>query len=166
LCAEVGGGRALVLELAGDAAAVRADQESLAAKLGARAAPAGAVATLRAALGGGAVRFRVAALPSELEGVRAALCAAGASTLVMPARNLAIAQFAANEAAFSGQLTAVSEAARRAGGAWRIETAPLAQRAGRELLGDADATLPLQRAIKRAYDPRGILNPGRGFGEA
>jgi FAD/FMN-containing dehydrogenase len=154
-----------VLELAGDAAAVDADRAELAGKLGAVDAPEGAVALVRAAQGGGAVRFRVAALPTEVEGVRAALCAAGAAVLVYPARGFAVAQLAADEQAFPARLAAVSAAAQRAGGAWCLEAAPLALRAGREVLGARDATLALQRALKRAYDPSGCLNPGRGFGE-
>jgi FAD/FMN-containing dehydrogenase len=162
----VGGGRACVLELAGDVAVVAADRAAFAAKLGATDAPESAVALVRAAQGGGEVCFRLAALPSEVESVRAALCAAGAAALVYPARGLVYAQFAAHEPAFPAQLAAVSAAAQRAGGAWRLETAPLALRSGREVLGERDATLALQRALKRAYDPQGILNPGRGFGEA
>ena len=168
-CAAAGTARAFVLELAGDDAAVAADRAAFAAKLGALDAPANAVAEVRAAQASGGVRFRVAALPSETEPLRGALCAAGASTLVYPARGLAYACFAASAisdaSAFAAQLAAVENAAQRAGGAWRIEAAPAALRSGQEVLGARDGTLALQRALKRAYDPRGILNPGRGFGE-
>jgi glycolate oxidase FAD binding subunit len=161
----LGGARALVLELAGDEAAVAADRALLASKLGASDAAEDAVALVRAVQGGGEVRFRIAALPSEVETLRNALCAAGASMLAYPARGLVYARFAPSESAFSAQLAAVAPAALRAGGAWRLEAAPLALRAGREVLGQRDATVSLQRAIKRAYDPQCILNPGRGFGE-
>lgn len=161
---EFGGARVLVLELAGDAAAVAADRAAFAAKLGAIAAPAGAVDAVRAAMGGGAVCFRLAALPSERETLRGALQAAGASTLALPARGLVYAHFAADADAFPTQLAAVAAAARGANGAWRLEQAPLALRSGREVLGERDATLALQRAIKRAYDPAGVLNPGRELG--
>ncbi|MBM4384437.1 MAG: FAD-binding oxidoreductase [Deltaproteobacteria bacterium] len=165
LAAQLGGTRAFVLELAGDAAAVEADRAVWAAKLGALDAPANAVELVRAAQGGGALRFRVAALPSEAPALREALCAAGASTLVYPARGLVSARFEASDArAFEAQLTAVREAAKRAGGTWRLEAAPLALRIGREVSGEVDATLALQRALKRAYDPANVLNPGREFG--
>jgi glycolate oxidase FAD binding subunit len=166
LCASLGCARALVLELAGDEAAVEADRAALASKLGALEAPADAVALVRAAQGAGEVRFRLAALPSEVETLRSALRAAGASTLLYPARGLVYAHFSASESVFPAQLAAVAAAARRANGAWRLDAAPLALRSGREVLGDSDATLSLQRAIKRSYDPQHILNPGRGFGEA
>jgi glycolate oxidase FAD binding subunit len=165
LCARFGGVRVLALELAGDEAAVAADRALFAAKLGASEATEDAVGLVRGAQGGGEVRFRVAVLPSEVEGLRGALCAAGASTLAYPARGLVYALFAARESAFSAQLAAVAAAATRANGAWRLEAAPLALRAGREVLGQPDATIPLQRAIKHAYDPQRILNPGRAFGE-
>jgi FAD/FMN-containing dehydrogenase len=164
LSAQLGGARAFVLELAGDAAAVEADRAAWAAKLGAIDAPASTVDIVRAAQGSGAVRFRVAALPRELPALREGLCAAGASTLVYPARGLAYARFDANDArAFEAQFAAVREAAKRVGGAWRLEAAPLARRAGREVLGEVDATMTLQRALKRAYDPANVLNPGREF---
>ena len=170
LGAAVGASRAFVLELAGDDAAVAADRAAFAAKLGASDAPAEAVAEVRAAQASGAIRFRVASLPSETEAVRGALCAAGASTLVYPARGLVYARFDAKPnadvGAFAAQLAAVASAAQRAAGAWRVEAAPAELRSGREVLGTRDGTLALQRALKRAYDPRGILNPGRGFGEA
>jgi FAD/FMN-containing dehydrogenase len=166
LCAELGGARAFVLELAGDAAAVAADRAAFAAKLGARDAPEHAIALLRAAQGAEGVRFRLAALPSELEAARGALCAAGAATLAFPARGILYAQFASSAGAFGAQSAAVAAAAARANGAWRLEDAPLPLRSGREVLGERDGALALQRAVKRAYDPQGILNPGRGLGEA
>jgi glycolate oxidase FAD binding subunit len=165
LCSPLGGARAFVLELAGDDAAVASDRAAFAAKLGAADAPSGAIDRVREAQGGGEVCFRVAALPSELAGLRGALGAAGASVLELPARGLAYARFEADPRAFRAQLAAVSAAAHQAHAAWRLEAAPLALRAGAEVLGAADEAAALQRALKRAYDPAGILNPGRGFGE-
>jgi glycolate oxidase FAD binding subunit len=165
LSARLGGARACVLELASDEAAVEADRAAWTGKLGATLAPTNALDLVRAAQGGGALRFRVAALPSEAPAVRDALCAAGARTLVYPARGLVYANFEASAArAFEAQLSAVRDAARRAKGAWRLEAAPLALRANREVLGESDTTLALQRALKRAYDPANVLNPGREFG--
>jgi glycolate oxidase FAD binding subunit len=167
LCALTRAPRVLAIELAGDDAAVAADRAALLAKLGAEPVPSGVVARLREIQGSGEVRFRVAALPTELDAACRMLAAAGARTLAFPARGVAFAVFAAaaSDVAFAAQLSAVAEAARRAGGAWKLEAAPLALRSGREVLGERDATLPLQRAIKRAYDPGDLLNPGRGFGE-
>ncbi len=168
LCAAAHARRALVLELAGDEAAVAADRAALAPKLGEASAPASTIDDVRTAQARGPVRFRLAALPSELAPLSAALAAAGAATLSFPARGLAYAVFAlppgAGETHFDAQLAAVRAAAQRAGAAWRIEAAPAALRAGREVCGERDGTLALQRAVKQSYDPRGILNPGRGLG--
>jgi FAD/FMN-containing dehydrogenase len=49
---------------------------------------------------------------------------------------------------------------------WCVEAAPVGLRAGREVCGEPGGTLALQRAVKRSYDPDGILNPGRGLGES
>jgi FAD/FMN-containing dehydrogenase len=40
----------------------------------------------------------------------------------------------------------------------------VAAREGREVFGGTAGTLALERAIKRQYDPAGILNPGRFAG--
>jgi len=48
-----------------------------------------------------------------------------------------------------------------ADGTRRLEEAPVAAREGREVFGGAAGTLALERALKRSYDPAGILNPGR-----
>jgi len=167
LCERVRAPRVLAIELAGDEAAVAADRAALLAKLGAVLASADLAAQLRAIQGGGEIRFRVAVVPSELDAACRGLAAAGARTLAFPARGLAYAFFPdhADASAFGAQLSAVANTARRAGGAWKIEAAPLALRSGREVLGDPDGTLPLQRAVKRAYDPENVLNPGRGVGE-
>jgi len=159
--------RSLAIELAGDDAAVAADRAALLAKLGAAPAPADVVARLREIQGSGEIRLRVAVLPTGLDAACRALAVAGARTLAFPARGIAYAFFAgsANDAAFGAQLSAVTDAARGAGGAWKLEAAPLALRSGREVLGDRGGALPLQCAVKRAYDPGNVLNPGRGFGE-
>lgn len=164
LCALLGGARAFVLELAGDDAAVAADRAALAGPLAAIDAPANAVELVRAVQGGGAVRFRVAALPGELSALCGALAAAGASTLGFPARGIAYARFEASASAFGAQCAAVAAAAEAARGAWRLEVAPLALRVGRDLLGVEAGTAALQRALERVYDPQRILNPGRGIG--
>jgi glycolate oxidase FAD binding subunit len=167
LCAALGGARVLLMELAGDEAAVAVDRAHLSSALGASPAPVDAVERLRAWMGAGEVRFRIAVLPTQIEAARSALAALGASTLAFPARGVVYALFGAppDASAFGAQLAAVSRAADGAGGAWKLEAAPPALRSGREVLGTRDASLRLQRALKRAYDPDAILNPGRGFGE-
>ena len=62
--------------------------------------------------------------------------------------------------------TAARRAASASQGSVRIEEGSLALRAGREVFGVDPAQLPLHRALKRRYDPAGVLNRGRFVGEA
>jgi glycolate oxidase FAD binding subunit len=157
--------RALVVELAGDAAAVAADAAALASAHGAAPENGGALEALREAQAAGPLRVRIAALPGGLPAAAAVLRAAGGATLAYPARGLLWARFPLDgpddERAAERALAAANEAARRAGGACLIESAPLAVREGREVFGGRAAALALERAIKRQFDPSGILNPGR-----
>jgi glycolate oxidase FAD binding subunit len=163
-----GAARALVIELAGDAAAVEQDERSLAQALGAKPAEAAVLAALREAQGAGALRVRIAALPSELPLAAEALRAGGGAVLAHPARGLLWARFrldgAEDEPSAERALRAASEAARLVRGACLLEAAPLAAREGREVFGGASPTLALERAVKRQYDPAGVLNPGRFAG--
>jgi FAD/FMN-containing dehydrogenase len=59
---------------------------------------------------------------------------------------------------------AVSTAAREAGGSWLLERAPRAARGARDAFGDSAALVPLTRALKARFDPKGLLNPGRQLG--
>ena len=45
-----------------------------------------------------------------------------------------------------------------------IEEAPDWAKQGRDVFGDPGALLPLYRALKHQYDPKGVLNPGRFAG--
>jgi glycolate oxidase FAD binding subunit len=169
-CALVAAPRAFVVELAGDAAAVAIDRSALASRLGAVPAASGVLAELRAAQAAGPARLRVAVLPSAVGALQAALAASGARTLALPGRGVVWAVFKEDAAedvdAFATHLDAVRAATRAAAGVWCVEAAPAALRAGREVCGDPGDTLALQRAVKRSYDPDGILNPGRGLGES
>jgi glycolate oxidase FAD binding subunit len=163
-----GASRRLVFELAGDSAAVAQDAEALAGALGAAPGESGAIDAVREAQGAGPLRVRVAALPSGLGAAAEALRAGGGAVLAYPARGLVWARFALegpeDERSASRALRAANEAARRAGGTCLLEASPVAAREGREVFGGAAATLPLERAIKRQFDPAGILNPGRFVG--
>ena len=160
-------GQALVVELAGDAAAVAQDAEQLARTLGAQALDT-PVEALRGAQGTGPLRVRIAALPTALPAAVARLRAGGGALLSYPARGLVWARFALegpdDERGADRALRAVTEAARAAGGSMVIEAAPLPARLGREVFPGALPTLALERAVKRQYDPGGILNPGRFVG--
>jgi glycolate oxidase FAD binding subunit len=161
-------GRWLVIELAGDTAAVAADAEALAAATGALPFEAGVLDAVRAAQAAGPLRVRVAALPARLPAAAARLREAGGELLLHPARGLAWARFALegpdDERGVDRALRAATVAAAEADGARRIEEAPVAAREGREVFGGAAPTLALERAVKRQYDPAGLLNPGRFAG--
>jgi glycolate oxidase FAD binding subunit len=165
-----GAPRALVVELAGDAAAVEQDAAGLASALGAAPGEPAALDAVREAQGAGPLRVRIAALPSGLAVAAEALRNGGGAVLAYPARGLVWARFALegpeDERGASRALRAANEAARRAGGACLLEASPVAAREGREVFGGTAATLALERAIKRQYDPAGILNPGRFAGGA
>jgi glycolate oxidase FAD binding subunit len=160
--------RWLVVELAGDAAAVAADAEALARANGAIASEAGALERVRAAQAAGPLRVRIAALPTRLPAAAARLREAGGALLVHPARGLAWARFPLegpdDERGVERALRAATTAAAEASGTRRIEEAPVAAREGREVFGGAAATFALERALKRQYDPGGLLNPGRFVG--
>jgi glycolate oxidase FAD binding subunit len=160
--------RYLVLELAGDAAAVDVDAAWLEAECDACEGYAEALEEVRAAQGGAPLRIRIAGLPSELAAASDILREAGGQLLVHPARGLAWARFPLSspedEAGVDRALAAATRAAARASGSRRIEEAPFGARVGREVFGGADASLSLERALKEQYDPEGILNPGRFVG--
>jgi glycolate oxidase FAD binding subunit len=160
--------RWLVVELAGDAAAVEADAEALGEEVGATPADAGLLDALRAAQGAGPLRVRIAALPAGLPPAAAALRAAGGELLAHPGRGLLWARFPLerpdDEPGADRALRAANEAARAAAGQRLLEEAPLAAREGREVFGGSAPTLAVQRAVKRQYDPAAILNPGRFAG--
>jgi glycolate oxidase FAD binding subunit len=163
-----GGERRLVVELAGDAAAVAADAAALASAHGAAPAAGDALAELREAQGAGPLRVRIAAPPGALPAAAAVLRDAEGALLAYPARGLVWARFALagpdDERGAERALAAANEAARRAGGACLVECAPLAARTGREVFGGTASTLALERAVKRRFDPAGLLNPGRFAG--
>lgn len=162
---EEGAARKLVVELAGDAVAVEQDAAALASTLGAVAGDGGAIDAVREAQGAGPLRVRIAALPSGLGPAADALRDGGGAVLAYPARGLVWARFALegpeDERSAARALRAANEAARRADGACLLEASPVAAREGREVFGGTAGTLALERAIKRQYDPAGILNPGR-----
>jgi glycolate oxidase FAD binding subunit len=160
--------RRLVVELAGDAAAVEQDRAALVALTGACDADDSAIEEVRTAQAAGPLRVRLAALPSALSAAAELLHAGGGTLVVHPARGLLWARFALegpdDERGAERALRAAKEATRAAHGVCLLEAAPLAARVGREVFPGAVATLALERAVKRQYDPAGILNPGRFVG--
>jgi glycolate oxidase FAD binding subunit len=161
-----------VIELAGDAASVDAEALRLAKTLGAREVAADALDRVRdrqvAPETAGALRFRLAVLPTRLASSIAALRQAGARVLAYPGLGLVYAIFAANVAdAPEAALAAFGAAARisrEASGELLCEEAPPAAKLGRDVFGETVSQLPLARALKARFDPDGVLSPGRFVG--
>ncbi|MDJ0787411.1 MAG: FAD-binding protein [Myxococcota bacterium] len=149
---------ALVLELAGDAAAVEADRERLPdlEEWGD-----GALEAVRSAQEAPArVRTRVASLPTRIVDASVPLRDAGARILCYPGSGLLLACFDREE----GALEATRQSARIGGGPFRVEQAPDDLLENVDVFGDLSEQLPLHRALKDRFDPARILNPGRFVG--
>ncbi|HUF54420.1 MAG TPA: FAD-binding oxidoreductase [Dehalococcoidia bacterium] len=135
----------LDVQLAGSPAAVKhsvAELRSLAREEGGTDAPPPAKSQTRA------VTSRVLALPSRVAGVIAAL-----------PKDATIAAYPTLGVARVG-----SDAPLELGVPSVIEACPAAMKAGREVFGDAPASLELMRAMKAKLDPKGVLGPGRFVG--
>lgn len=61
-------------------------------------------------------------------------------------------------------LGALRDLAARHRGNFLLARSPVALRAGRDVWSPEPQALPLMRAVKQAFDPRGTLNPGRFVG--
>jgi glycolate oxidase FAD binding subunit len=165
------GRRLLVAELGGASAEVRRERERLAQALEEIEPPADAIGRLRALQRGrlaSGLRFRVAALPGRLAAAAAPLEAAGASLLAYPGAALLWAELplpaGADDLALDAGWRAARAAAAAGGGGFVLEAAPVWAKRGRDVFGDASEALPLMRALKARFDPRGVLNPGRFAG--
>lgn len=158
-----------VVELAGDAAAVARDRGAL-ENLGGRMSSAKTLAAVRELLaapaGDASLRFQVAARPSRLFAAITRLRGAGASVLAHPATGLVHVGFGAHESEVSPEAawSAVLETARALGAAARLDAGPLAAKRGRDVFAGAGAPAGLLAALKRRFDPQGVLNPGRFAG--
>jgi glycolate oxidase FAD binding subunit len=159
-------GTGLHLELAGAEGALDEDARFLAAELGATEVDdvAERVAALR---GGGPLRVRHGTTASGGFEATATLRGAGA-TCLHDVRHGFVTSCWPEAAPQAREAAAIDAALRRAAkegqGAFVVEAAPVAWREGREVFGATAATLALQRALKSAYDPSGVLNPGRFVG--
>jgi glycolate oxidase FAD binding subunit len=160
------------VELAGDAAGVDRAAEWLEEQLGAAEIPPEVIDRLRehqgALPGAGGLRFRIAALPSRLPELLAALRDEDAETQSYPGLNLVYAGFRlpseggadAAERAFDHVGAAVANAA----GSFACEAAPTWAKRGREMYGEVASLTPLFEALKTRFDPARVLNPGRFAG--
>ena len=103
--------------------------------------------------------WRVSVRPSKGPGVAAAVEAAfGARWFMDWGGGLIWIAGPATEAAHA----AVTAATRAAGGVWTLTRAPEALRAAVDVIpAEPPALARITRGVKAAFDPKGILNPGR-----
>lgn len=162
----------IAVELAGDAPTVGRDLEWLRDACGAVDSTQAALDEIRdlqarvpAPFG---LRFRISALSSRLERALVELRAAGASLLAYPGLQLVYASFALPAAPPGAEVESifrkVGSAARGVGGGHVCEAAPAAAKAGRDMFGDLGDCGGIVQALKRRFDPTGVLNPGRFAG--
>jgi glycolate oxidase FAD binding subunit len=158
-------GPLLLIELAGGDPVVEARCRELRDELGAVPASAQLLRDVRdfqqGAASSGPLRMRVDALASRLSAAVDVLLESGAELAAHPGLGLLYAGFGGSP---ERAVAAARESARRGGGGWRIESAPLEARREFEVFGETPPALPVMRALKTAYDPAGVLNPGRFVG--
>jgi glycolate oxidase FAD binding subunit len=157
---EVAHARARVLALAqarGVEAVTVADGEALRLRLGACAGePAAAV-------------LRASVLPADVGEVieRAQECARGANVrarVMAHAANGVVRMAVPAPDAVAPLVGALRPALEARGGSFVVERATPAVKASLDVWGDVGPALPLMRRVKEAFDPAGILAPGRFVG--
>ena len=115
----------------------------------------------------GALILRAGVRPSSLAGLAAAIEAhapPGASAVLSPGVGLAYACWPAEPPGadeISARLAALRARLAPLGAYAVVEHAPGAMRAQLDLWGPPPETIDIMRRLKAAWDPRGILNPGR-----
>jgi len=170
--ATAGDGSVLLLELVGDESVLEVDRSELVEGIGAHEVDPVLIERLRALQGGafhpGGLRLRLSSLPSRIGEAAGRLARDGGAVLAYPARGLLYLCFpvglAADERAVDAAMRSAGLAAASGGGSLVIEEAPDWVKEGRDVFGDPGPLLPLFRALKHQYDPKGALNPGRFAG--
>jgi glycolate oxidase FAD binding subunit len=165
-------GSVLLLELAGDESVLEAERRRLVEETGAHEVDAVVIERLRSVQGGifhpGGLRFRLSSLPSRMGDAAERLARDGGAVLAYPARGLLYVRFPvgfdSDRRAVDAAVRSAQDAAARGGGGFVIEDAPDWAKEGRDVFGDPGPLLPLLRALKHQYDPKGVLNPGRFAG--
>ena len=165
-------GSVLLIELAGDESLLEAERRELVEETGAHDVDAVVIERLRGVQGGifhpGGLRLRLSSLPSRVGEAAEILAGDGGAVLTYPAKGLLYARFPVGLSNDERAVDAAERSARLAaaagGGDFVIEDAPDWAKQGRDVFGDPGQLLPLFRALKYQYDPKGVLNPGRFAG--
>jgi glycolate oxidase FAD binding subunit len=165
-------GSVLLLELSGDESVLEADRSRLVEETGVHEVDAVVIERLRSVQGGifhpGGLRFRLSSLPTRMGDAAERLARDGGAVLAYPARGLLYVRFPVgldrDRCVVDAAVQSAQDAAARGGGGFVIEDAPDWAKEGRDVFGDPGPLLPLFRALKHKYDPKGVLNPGRFAG--
>jgi len=110
------------------------------------------------------LRCRLTSLPSRLPGLIPAVEAIGhrPSITAAPVAGSLWVEWRQEEP--EPLLARLRQAASAHGAAWRVEICPPEMKAHTDVFGDPPEALPLMRSVKREFDPKGILSPGRFVG--
>jgi glycolate oxidase FAD binding subunit len=168
----VGGCWLLVAELGGAAATLADDRVRLAEDLDVRSGDDATLARLTALQEGPrseeGLRFRLAVRPARLAAAAAPLVHAGAVVMAWPGTPFLYAGFplfdGADELTVDDAIRAARAGARAGGGSLLLEAAPAWAKRGRDVFGEPPSAFAVMRAVKKRFDPHGVLNPGRFVG--
>ena len=157
----------LLVELAGTGPGVEGDLEWLGHQTNVTPASADAIDALGRALvaapAPGGARARLAMLPSSCARAASSLRESGARLVVHAGLGIVHAEWDSAGKA----LGAVDRVAAAVGAEARFEQLPDELKRGRDVFGvgaDRSAVVERMRALKRRFDPGGVLNPGRFLG--
>ncbi|NNL84766.1 MAG: FAD-binding oxidoreductase [Myxococcales bacterium] len=159
----------LSFELAGDAEAVSWEARELEKLLSTETDDSGRLAEIRALQDGSGATDEVSvalhSVPSQIPAVLDQLRAENAAVLAYPRRGELFAHFDGSEGQRSERIVrCLKRAAELGRGHYTVTSAPLKFKEGLDVFGVPDAQLPVFRNLKRAFDPDGVLNPGRFAG--
>jgi glycolate oxidase FAD binding subunit len=160
------------VELSGDAAAVLRDGDELRNGYAAEEADAESVAAVREHQFAEGIEdspvslfARVRVLPTKLWSAWNRLVEHGALCFAYPARGDLFARIELRAStSIASVFEALEESAALAGGSYAVESAPLSVKREYDVFGQDPELATLTASMKRAFDPKGVLNAGRFAG--
>ncbi len=107
---------------------------------------------------------RLRFLPTTLPQVWSAIASTGAELFAYPNRGDLFARMDVADDGGAEILGALSDGAKAGRGSFVIESAPLSLKRNHDVFGADPALYSLTEGLKKAFDPQGVLNPGRFAG--
>jgi glycolate oxidase FAD binding subunit len=108
--------------------------------------------------------MRASVPPASARDLADHLSAAGAMCVSLPTTGLVLAEMTSGIEAAVSAIEPARAAAVAAGGSLVVTSAPVEVKQRIDVWGDQGEALPLMRALKHQFDPKGTLNPGRFVG--